>query len=295
MPRSKSGPPAPNPSSITSFFQRIDQAHQSFEQKGKKEESLTSRCQSISRDVPTEQREGQLSLNANPSNQFEAPSNGMSLLDTILREPLRDDRSVIPQRWAHNVLAGPRTNDGLTAAPTESTSGISTDAAAVAAKRPRRALTSSFSADDVSTSNKKAKPKQKPIRNIVHALTNRSLTGELRSSLSPMSGTLWRRKMNWCSISKLRIPIKTPNSSNTVTALAFDHEGSLLAVAHGRAELSIYDWQSIRLTTLRKTRDTGEDADCFPIMQVKVGPFSVPIALLAWNPFNEDEIAVGLR
>jgi hypothetical protein len=147
--------------------------------------------------------------------------------------------------------------------------------------------------------------------NIVHQLASRSLMGSSRHHHSGSvmmircDHNMMRRDKRWKMASTVRIPTTSSSSSmNAANVLvAFDRDGSLLAVAHGRAELSVYDWQSMRLTTRR--RRTNNDvagshtaataADCPPILQFKVGPFSVPIALLAWNPFNEDEIVIGLR
>jgi hypothetical protein len=140
-------------------------------------------------------------------------------------------------------------------------------------------------------------------RNIVHQLACRSFIGSSRHHFSSVirCDKRMRHYRHWKIASKLRIPVRTATASNNMNAtnvLAFDRDGSLLAVAHGRAEVSVYDWQSMRLTTRRTTKVGGHSSDlaeCLPMLQFKVGPFSVPIALLAWNPFNEDEIVIGLR
>lgn len=294
MPRSMGGPPAPKSTLITSFFTRIEQSQQSFQQRGKKvQESTYSRPTIQQNDGSEGRREREQSLRTVQPVSSAAPNHGESLLDTILREPFIDEvsRSTIPQRRARDVPAEPSTNDDVTETSMSSTSTIM---AAAGSKKPRRALTSSFAITDSLTSKNTSKPKTQPSRNLAHALANRSLTGKFHSSQSHVTASRWQRKMNWCPASTLEIPLKTPTSTKVVNALAFDHEGSLLAVAHGRAEISIYDWQSVRLTTRRNTTET-KAAECLPILQFKVGPFSVPIALVAWNPFNEDEIVIGLR
>lgn len=185
--------------------------------------------------------------------------------------------------------------------------------------------TSTFSTADPTIIRKRRKIKSKrqktnhsfqSSRNIVHQLVSRSLIGSSRHHHSGSvmmircDQNMMHRDKRWKVASTLRIPTPSSSSSHSNTAanmlVAFDRDGSLLAVTHGRAELSVYDWQSMRLTTRR--RRTNDDAgghhttaatmaatDCPPILQFKVGPFSVPIALLAWNPFHEDEIVIGLR
>jgi hypothetical protein len=166
------------------------------------------------------------------------------------------------------------------------------------------ASTSTFSTADPAQRIISKKNLFRSSRNIVHQLASRSFIGSSRHHFSSLirCDTPMCHYRHWKIASKLRIPVKTATASNGMNAtnvLAFDRDGSLLAVAQGRAEVAVYDWQSMRLTTRRRTKVGGNSssdlAECQPMLQFKVGPFSVPIALLAWNPFNEDEIVIGLR
>jgi hypothetical protein len=171
-------------------------------------------------------------------------------------------------------------------------------------QRTSGSSTSTFSTANPAQGIKSNKNLFRSSRNIVHQLASRSFIGSSRHHFSSVIRCDKRmcHYRHWKIASKLRIPVRTATASNSMNAtnvLAFDRDGSLLAVAHGRAEVSVYDWQSMRLTTRRRTKVVGghssDLAECLPMLQFKVGPFSVPIALLAWNPFNEDEIVIGLR
>lgn len=135
-------------------------------------------------------------------------------------------------------------------------------------------------------------------RNIVYMLLQQSLHGRLDPRIRDFTrkSTTWKHA-KW-------IQLHECCGFRHVTKIAWDVEGELLAVAYSNQQggnlLVIYDWQTILAADSAGARSHQRRLEKKNVVEplflipLKIGKGSI-VQLMEWNPYNPDELVVGLR
>ena len=134
--------------------------------------------------------------------------------------------------------------------------------------------------------------------NIAHKLLYQSLHGGQRRRMVQHTKTAvsWN-VTNWIQFPDYR-------GFRHVTQVAWDSQGDLLAAAYYNPQngvvIAIYDWHTVSAADFagrrRRQRGNGEAAIMEPILAIPVrNGRGAPVEVMEWNPYNPDELVVGLR
>ena len=134
------------------------------------------------------------------------------------------------------------------------------------------------------TPEEMTRQKYQTTQNVAHRWVQQSTTGRR------MPRVLAR---HWSTSS-----VEFSATCQTVTHLAFDKGGVLLAVAMANSSIAIYDWDSLEAANL-KGRAQKKKTTLEPVIQFRLplyeGRSFAAISFLQWSPFHEDVLAVGNR
>ena len=139
-------------------------------------------------------------------------------------------------------------------------------------------------------------------KNVAHRLLCRSLRGGgggMRRQLSQHA----ERVAPWSVAKWILFP--GYRGFISVTQVAWDPQGDLLAVAYYNSQqlgvfIAIYDWHTVYASDLagrrRRQRGDQEAVANEPILAIPVrNSRGAPVQVMEWNPYNPDELVVGLR
>lgn len=133
-----------------------------------------------------------------------------------------------------------------------------------------------------------------PSKNLAHALMQRAIG---RRTILPIPQSTHWKTSTWLKLATS----ESGDASHPPKHLQWDDMGVLLAAADDYGLVRIYDWDMV-VATDRKGRnlESKRQLGCFaidPIIRLPVLAVSsrsaARISLLQWNPFQQDEIAIG--
>jgi len=134
--------------------------------------------------------------------------------------------------------------------------------------------------------------------NIAHKLLYQSLHGGQRRRMVQHTN----KAVSWNVTNWIQFP--DYRGFRHVTQVAWDSQGDLLAAAYYNPQngvvIAIYDWHTVSAADFagrrRRQRGNGEAAIMEPILAIPVrNGRGAPVEVMEWNPYNPDEIVVGLR
>jgi len=198
----------------------------------------------------------------------------------------------------------PTTADGRTKSGGEENSGAR-DNVSTNAENPGEATSNEAESDRNHSENtgRRRRANTGGRRNIVYELMDRSLLGRRPPGVSSGESSFGRRRNRawkvppWITISQFPGRRGPATAAIAVRHLAWDDMGVLLATgsSDSRGMVQVYDWDMVWSSDRDgRNKQARNEPGAFDILPILTFFTHCSISCMRWNPFNQDELAIGI-